>query len=46
MTDWRNTGRLTGGDMGFILGVLIGASVAVLLMLGGVLWLARVMVGG
>lgn len=44
--NWRNTGRLTGGDMAFIGGVLIGAGLAVLVILAGALWVARLMVGG
>jgi hypothetical protein len=44
VTNWRNTTHLTGADLCFIGGVLVGAGVVAVAGLAGVLWALRVVV--
>lgn len=39
-------GKFTGADMLFIAGALVGISIAALVGWAGILWVARMMVGG
>jgi len=44
--NWSDTGKLTGGDVVFIAGVLVGLAIAGLVGLAGALWVARMVLGG